>query len=93
MMAAAQNRKVAVVSTVVEGALDALKAGDGARHDELVAAAVSRLHDVDAIVLGQFSLARARNLCAKMSRIIIITTPESAVEALKAEIEGGSSGV
>lgn len=87
-MAAAQNRKVTVVPVVADGALDALKAGDGARHDALTAAAVSRLRDVDAIVLGQFSLARASNLCAEASGLPIITTPESAVEALKAEVGG-----
>jgi len=92
-MAAAQDRKVTVVPIVADGALDALKAGDGARHDELVAAAVSRLRGVDAVVLGQFSLARAGGLCAQASGLPVITTPESAVEALKAAVEGGSRGI
>ncbi len=86
-MAGARNRKVTVACAVAEGALEALRAGDGARHDRLVADAVARLQPVDVIVLGQFSLARARDLASRTSPVPIITTPHSAVEALKTMVQ------
>ncbi|HEY1940830.1 MAG TPA: aspartate/glutamate racemase family protein [Roseiarcus sp.] len=86
-MAGARHREVTVACAVAEGALEALKAGDGARHDRLVADAVARLPAVDVIVLGQFSLARARDLASRTSPVPIITTPHSAVEALKTMVQ------
>lgn len=59
-MAAARGISVAIKSVLVKGAMSALKSGDGATHDHLAAEAATRLIDVDAIILGQFSLARAR---------------------------------
>jgi hypothetical protein len=73
-------------SVTAAGALEALKAGDGDRHDSLVAEAVARLGDVDAVILGQFSLARAHDSAARATSAPIITTPRSAVEALRARV-------
>jgi Asp/Glu/hydantoin racemase len=90
-MAGARHRKLTIVCAVAEGALEALKTGDGARHDRLVADAVARIQGVDAIVLGQFSLARARDLAARTSPVPIITTPHSAVHALKTMVQARQS--
>jgi hypothetical protein len=46
-------------SIAVAGAMEALKASDGQRHDDLIAAAAVELADCDAIMLAQFSMARA----------------------------------
>lgn len=88
--AAERNLDIAVTGAVVEGALAALKADDGALHDELAAQAAKRLKDVDVIVLGQFSLARARSAVAAATGLPVITTPHSAVRALRRAIEGSA---
>ncbi len=72
-----------VVPCLAEGALAALDAGDAARHDRLAAEAARRLADCDAVVLGQFSLARAAPLVAEATGRPVLTTPESAVRKLR----------
>lgn len=73
-----------VVDCVVPDAMAALQAGRGNEHDERVADAAARLADVDVIVLGQFSTARAAPAVAKACGKPVLTTPESAVKDLKA---------
>lgn len=82
-MAADRKRSVTVMTALASGALDALKAGDLARHDALVAEAAADLGDVDVILLGQFSLARAKPEAARLSGRPVVSTPESAVQALR----------
>lgn len=87
-MAKERRRDVTIRTEVAAGALEALKAGDGDRHDLLVADAAARLGDVDAIILGQFSLARAHDRVALHAGLPVITTPRSAVEGLRARVLG-----
>jgi Asp/Glu/hydantoin racemase len=88
-MAKERRRDVTIRTEVAAGALEALNAGDGDRHDLLVAEAAVRLAgDVDAIILGQFSLARAHDRVALGAGIPVITTPRSAVEGLRARVLG-----
>lgn len=70
---------------LAEGALAALDAGEGARHDELVAVAARRLVDegCTAIALAQFSLARARETVADACGVPVLTTVHSAVAELR----------
>jgi hypothetical protein len=69
------------------GALEALDRGDAALHDRLVAEAAARIAgDVDAIALTQFSLARAAPLVRARIAVPVLTTPDSAVHALKKRI-------
>ena len=75
---------VEVRTRLAEGALAALDAGDGARHDRLAAEAAAGLVDCDAIALAQFSLARARDTVAARSGRRVLTTPGSAVRKLRA---------
>ena len=79
---------VEVVPVMVEGALAALDRGDGATHDRLAAEAVARTvtMPVDAVALAQFSLARAAEAVARVTRVPVLTTPASAVRALRARI-------
>ena len=79
---------VGLVPVMVEGALAALDRGDGAEHDRLAADAVSRagLGDVDVVALAQFSLARAANAIAHVTPAPVVTTPGSAVRALRARL-------
>lgn len=84
-MADDKGSAVSVDCVVARGALDALRAGDGASHDGLVAEAV-RAHcgSPDAILLGQFSMARARaTVEASAGGLPVITTPDSAVRELR----------
>jgi hypothetical protein len=71
------------------GALEALNRGDVALHDRLVADAAARIAgDVDAVALTQFSLARAAPLVRARIGVPVLTTPDSAVHALKKRIAG-----
>jgi hypothetical protein len=83
----AEGREIRVSGRGVEGALAALKSGDAARHNELIAEAATTLPEVDAIVLGQFSMAQAAPaIAARLPGRRIITTPDSAVRKLKARL-------
>jgi Asp/Glu/hydantoin racemase len=88
-MAAAQDRPVTVTTIVAEAALAALKGGEAGRHDEIVADCARRLGGVDALVLGQFSMARAAPAVAATGfGGRIITTPDAAVCALRGLVAG-----
>jgi Asp/Glu/hydantoin racemase len=82
-MAQARGRDVQITPVLAEGALAALKAGDGAGHDEAVRRACAGLGPLDAIVLGQFSLARAARVLQPQAGCPVVTTPDSAVRALR----------
>jgi Asp/Glu/hydantoin racemase len=75
--------KLTVVPCLAEGALAAMDRGDLAGHDQAAARAAASLTDVDAIALGQFSLARAADLVAAASGKPVLTTPDSAVRKLR----------
>ena len=72
-----------ILTRVVDGALQALKRGDGAEHDRLIAGAAAELTGVDALVLAQFSMARALVAIPEVEGRKVITTPESAVVKLR----------
>jgi Asp/Glu/hydantoin racemase len=85
-MAARRGQSVQITTVFVDGALDALKRGMPDTHDRLVAEAAKKLDHVDAIVLGQFSMMRARSAVAQVCNAPVLTTPHSAVVALRARI-------
>jgi len=85
-MAAASGRSIATKPILVPGALDALKAGDGASHDRLVVSACRGLSGLHALVLGQFSLSRAAPALREILSVPVLTTPDCAVEALRARL-------
>lgn len=87
-MATARGQRATVEVAVAEGALEALKAGDPAGHDQRVAEAAARLSGTDVIVLGQFSLARAQATVSGRIERPVLTTPASAVDALRARVTG-----
>jgi Asp/Glu/hydantoin racemase len=76
-------RGVQVVPCLAEGALAALDAGDAAAHDRLAAEAAVALKGCDAVLLGQFSLARAAPLVEATTGLPVVTTPGSAVRKLR----------
>lgn len=81
---------IALVPALAEGALEALNAGDGARHDALIAAQAEalRAQGCSHIALAQFSMARARAACESASGLPVLTTVDSAVRALRRRTSG-----
>jgi len=76
-----------LVTAHAEGAMEALAAGDAATHDARIAEAAATLGHCDVIALAQFSMARARAAAAAASGRKVLTTPASAVAALKARLQ------
>jgi Asp/Glu/hydantoin racemase len=86
---AAERGVAAEIETHCEpAAMAALKSGDSAAHDRLLAAAAPRLRDCDAILLAHFSTARAAAAVSAVTDRPVLTAPGSAVARLKALIAG-----
>ena len=83
-------RDVAVQGQLAEGALSALDRGDGAAHDAAVVRAARALagQGCTVIALAQFSMARARAAVEAAIGLPVLTTPESAVRRLQAQLAG-----
>lgn len=87
--AAAAGTETVICEELVEGALDALLAGDVATHDMRVAAGARELApQVDVLVLAQASMARALPLMADLP-VPVLASPRSAIEALRARLSAG----
>jgi len=82
------GREVAVEPVVVEGAFDALSAGDGATHDRLVKEALcALLQRSDVVVLAQASIARVLASLEQPPAIPVLTSPLSGLRAAGAKLE------
>jgi len=84
--AAKAGREIALEMVLVEGALDALFAGDGAQHDRLVReAALALAPRVDVIALAQASMARVLDvLPATECPVPVLSSPRTALEQVRA---------
>jgi hypothetical protein len=85
---AARRRAPARIETRLEtlcvaAAMQALKAGDGAAHDRLLAEAAPRLAGCDAVLLAHFSTARAEAAVRAALPCPVLTAPGAAVARLK----------
>lgn len=82
--AAIAGKPIELTSKLVDGAFEALIAGDGATHDANVAAALKELsQQVDVIVLAQASMARVVDtLKPDDKRVPILASPGIAVDYL-----------
>jgi Asp/Glu/hydantoin racemase len=87
VMAAERGVNVSITSRVIDGALAALKAGDGETHDQLAAAVAAEMPPVDCLILGQFSLAQAEQAVQAAVSCPVLTTPRSAVEQLRSMLK------
>jgi len=74
-----------LVTCLAEGALDALNRGDLAGHDQRVVETAQWLagQGCDLIALAQFSMARAQSAVQRAVGLPVLTTPGSAVRALR----------
>lgn len=79
-----------IVSQLCDKAMPALAAGDVASHDQYLLAAGQKLlqenSQLEVILLAQYSTARAADLLHKQLNLPVLTSPDSAVLALKAEL-------
>ena len=93
-LAAQRMTDLEIEASYVPGALDALKAGDGRTHDSLIAEAAADSSRTDVILLAQFSMAQARDAVSRRVDAKALSSPESAVLALKrmmrAPVNGGA---
>jgi hypothetical protein len=81
---AAQRGAAREIETVcVDDAMRALKGGDGAAHDRMLAAAAARLAHCDVVVLAHFSTARAETAVRAALSCPVLSAPGAAVARLK----------
>lgn len=87
------GRKVELRTYLVPEAMDALRAGDSALHNELVARCASRIDACDAIMLAHFSTSRALAAVSEKTGVPVLTSPGSAVRLLKSLLvwDGGAT--
>jgi Asp/Glu/hydantoin racemase len=82
-MAAAGQSRATIETYCVPGAMAALRAGDSAEHDRLIAQAAPRFGDYDAVLLAHFSTSRAAPAVTAALDRPVLTSPGSAVAKLK----------
>lgn len=81
---AEQSRRAASIETIcVPAAMAALKSGDVATHNRLLAEAAPRLEGCNAVLLAHFSTARAAQAVQEVLGHSVQTSPGSAVAKLK----------
>lgn len=85
--ASAHGIAASVRTVCVPAAMSALKAGDRATHDAILADAVPGLGKVDAIMLAHFSTSRAMDAVCAVTSIPVLAAPRSAVLAMRARVE------
>lgn len=81
--AAKINPSATIASFLVEGAIEAIRAGDAETHNRLVAEAAAQITGFDAITLAHFSTARARGSVEARTAIPVLTSPDAAVAKLR----------
>ncbi|MFC4307745.1 aspartate/glutamate racemase family protein [Steroidobacter flavus] len=89
-MAAERGVEISITSRVIEGALAALKSGDGEKHDRLAAAVAAEMPSTDCLILGQFSLAQAAPAVQAAVSSPVLTTPRTAVEQLRSMLKASA---
>jgi Asp/Glu/hydantoin racemase len=82
-LASDRGIKLQISTRSIPAAIAALQQGRGAEHDSLIAAAAADIGKCDALVLGQFSMARAASGIPAAPGRKVLTSPQSAVTRLK----------
>jgi Asp/Glu/hydantoin racemase len=82
-LALTRGIKLEIRTRAIPAAVAALQQGRGAEHDKLIVAAAADIGKCDALVLGQFSMARAAPGIPPAPGRKILTSPHSAVNRLK----------
>jgi Asp/Glu/hydantoin racemase len=82
-LASVRGMRLYISTRAIPAAIAALQQGRGAEHDRLIAAAAAEIGSCDALVLGQFSMARAAPGIPAAPGRRVLTSPQSAVNRLK----------
>ncbi len=82
-MAAARGVPIELTTACADGALEALRAGDADAHDRRVEQAADALGHCDVVMLGQFSMAPARQRVMDRIGREVLSSPDSAVRRLR----------
>lgn len=73
-----------LTTVLVDGALDALRAGDAATHNRRVAEAAAGMGDIDVLMLAHFSTSQAEPMVSECVSVPVLTSPRSAIAKLRA---------
>jgi len=86
--AEAEGSGATISSIFVPRAMTALQRGDAATHDALLAEAArsEEAQELDALMLAQFSMARARDAVRAVAACPVLTSPHSAVLRMKSRL-------
>lgn len=90
-LAASRGVDATIRSVCVPEALAALQAGEEAGHNRLLAEAALQLDGCDAILLAQFSTARAAPLAQGKVSVPVLTAPGTAVGKMKRLVTAATS--
>jgi Asp/Glu/hydantoin racemase len=82
-LASSRGIRIRIKSRTIPAAIAALQQGRHSEHDRLIAAAAVEMGPCDALVLGQFSMARAAAGIPTAPGRKVLTSPHSAVARLK----------
>ena len=82
-LAKVRGSRATLVTACAPNAMPALNHGDAATHDALLAEAAKGLKDCDAVMLAQFSTARARPAIEAITGKTVLTSPDAAVRAMR----------
>lgn len=80
------NSDAQLETVLVDGAIEALKAGDATTHNRLVAARAPELNHCDAVILAHFSTSRAKSAVEEALGRNVLTSPSAAVSSLRERI-------
>ena len=84
-----RRQTIEIKTRHVPGAMSALGEGDGKRHDDLIATALDEWdgwRDCDALLLSQFSMARARQSVEARAGLPVLVSTDSAVAAIRRDM-------
>ncbi|MBP5979874.1 MAG: hypothetical protein KA748_06685 [Halomonas sp.] len=76
-----------LTSIVVPGAIEALRRGDAATHNRLIAETATHLRGYDAVMLAHFSTSRALADVQVVTDLPVFSAPESAVNRIRSLVE------
>jgi len=82
-MARAAGRQASLTTRCIPEAMHALRQGRADLHNQLLADAAPQFADCDALLLAHFSTSRAQELVAGRVRVPVLTSPGSAVLAMR----------
>lgn len=86
--AAEAGARPAITELCVEGAKDAITAGDHETHDRLIAETLAAARDYDVLLLGQVSMVPARARLSPTVAARVLTSPDASVARMRALVGG-----